>query len=161
MDEEEKDVIQSEIASPIRTEDKEEVITNFLKFTEEEQIQQIKSKAKKGLAKKEYKEGIKSVVSSTTKGYTLSKNHYKEYVSSGSKSGFKDDKVAIWTWNINGINAVLTKQALQEFLDQEYPDIVCFNEIKIDDLKLEERKIKDYIPLRYKQYWNCCKTIKG
>ena len=38
---------------------------------------------------------------------------------------------------------------------------MCFNEIKTDPEKLEERRIKDYVPLRYKHYWNCCTRRKG
>lgn len=50
---------------------------------------------------------------------------------------FKDGKVNIWHWNINGINAVMNKGMLQHFLDTADPDIVSFNEIKIDDQKIE------------------------
>jgi exodeoxyribonuclease-3 len=38
----------------------------------------------------------------------------------------------IISWNINGIRAVL-KKGFIEFLEQENPDIVCLQEIKIDD----------------------------
>jgi exonuclease III len=39
-------------------------------------------------------------------------------------------------WNINGVNAVLTKGVLQDFLDQTNPDILCFNETKIGEEKI-------------------------
>lgn len=55
----------------------------------------------------------------------------------------------------------MTKGHLQEFLDAEDPDILCFNEIKTDDEKLVERRIKEHIPKRYKQFWHCCKSRKG
>lgn len=60
--------------------------------------------------------------------------------------GFKDGKVNIWHWNINGVNAVLTKGSLQHFFDKANPDIVCFNEIKIDEEKLEKIGVKNFIP---------------
>lgn len=64
-------------------------------------------------------------------------------------------------WNVNGINSVLTKGALQEIFDNKDPDIICFNEIKIDQEKLNAGRVKETIPLRYSQYWNCCKGRKG
>ena len=93
--------------------------------------------------------------------YEYSKKHSLKYDGGESESGFKDDKVSIWLWNINGINAVLTKNSLQKFLDEEDPDVICFNETKIDEVKLNEVRIQDYIPLRYIQYWNCCTSKKG
>ncbi len=36
----------------------------------------------------------------------------------------------IYSWNVNGLRAVLNKNALQEFLQNENPDIVCLQEIK-------------------------------
>jgi exodeoxyribonuclease-3 len=38
---------------------------------------------------------------------------------------------------------------------------LCFNEIKIDEDKLNSAGIKSAIPLKYHQYWNCCKSKKG
>lgn len=91
----------------------------------------------------------------------MPKCYDKEYDGGKSISGFKGDKISLWTWNVNGINAVLTKKALQEFLDNEEPDILCFNEIKTDDEKLDERGVKTAIPKQYHQFWNCCKIKKG
>jgi exodeoxyribonuclease-3 len=36
----------------------------------------------------------------------------------------------IYSWNVNGIRAVITKGALSTFLDKEKPDILCLQEIK-------------------------------
>ncbi|MFA5004081.1 MAG: exodeoxyribonuclease III [Candidatus Saccharimonadales bacterium] len=36
----------------------------------------------------------------------------------------------IYSWNVNGIRAVLRKDALQPFLDKEQPDILCLQETK-------------------------------
>jgi exonuclease III len=55
----------------------------------------------------------------------------------------------------------LTKGKLQELLDKEDPDILCLLEIKTYDDKLKELSIKDCIPRRYKQYWNCCQVKNG
>lgn len=88
--------------------------------------------------------------------YELPRSFHKPH-----EGKFKNGKVSIWHWNINGINSVLTKGAFQGFLDQEDPDIVCLNEIKIDDEKLEKTKLRSYLPKRYHQYWNCSKARKG
>ena len=45
---------------------------------------------------------------------------------------FSNNKVSIWHWNVNGINAVLTKGSFQKFIDSTNPDILCLNETKID-----------------------------
>jgi exodeoxyribonuclease III len=33
--------------------------------------------------------------------------------------------------------------------------------VKTDDEKLVERRIKEHMPKRYKQYWHCCTMKKG
>jgi len=39
--------------------------------------------------------------------------------------------------------------------------ILCLNEIKVDDEKLEKMGYHKHIPDCYEQYWNCCKVKKG
>ena len=36
----------------------------------------------------------------------------------------------IFSWNVNGLRAVLNKGALQEFIEKEQPDILCVQETK-------------------------------
>ena len=36
----------------------------------------------------------------------------------------------IYSWNVNGLRAVLRKGALQQFLEEQQPDILCMQEIK-------------------------------
>lgn len=36
----------------------------------------------------------------------------------------------LYSWNVNGLRAVLNKGALQKFLDEEKPDVLCLQEIK-------------------------------
>lgn len=38
--------------------------------------------------------------------------------------------VKIYSWNVNGIRAVIRKELFQPFVDQEKPDIICLQEIK-------------------------------
>lgn len=76
--------------------------------------------------------------------YNLPKSYH--FTHEHEDGRFKDGKVNIWHWNVNGINAVLTKGSLQHFLDRANPDIVCFNEIKIDEEKLQKLGVRDFIP---------------
>lgn len=76
--------------------------------------------------------------------YSLPMNYH---ATNDHKDGsFKDGLVNIWHWNINGLNAVLTRGDLQHFFDVANPDIVCFNETKIDEEKLYRLRINEYLP---------------
>ena len=58
----------------------------------------------------------------------------------------------LFSWNINGLRAVLRKGALQQFLKDHQPDILCLQEIKCkpDQLDLfEADALKDY-----QIFWN-------
>ena len=57
-------------------------------------------------------------------------------------------QIKIYSWNVNGIRAVIKKDALLPFLHAEKPDILCLQEMKgnRDQVDLE-------IP-GYTQYWN-------
>lgn len=61
-------------------------------------------------------------------------------------------KLRLYSWNVNGLRAVLRKNALQEFLEQEKPDVLCLQEIKCNPSQL------DLIELNalkgYKIFWN-------
>lgn len=57
----------------------------------------------------------------------------------------------IYSWNVNGVRAVLRKGALQDFIAAERPDILCLQEIKA---KLEQVEYK--FP-GYKVFWNPAK----
>ena len=51
---------------------------------------------------------------------------------------FPSEKVHIWHWNINGLKSVVDKGLLQKFMKETNPDIVCFNEIKTDEEKIQK-----------------------
>ena len=54
----------------------------------------------------------------------------------------------IYSWNVNGIRAVLKKGALQQFLDEYKPDILCLQEIKAKPEQV------DFDFKGYKVFWN-------
>ena len=69
--------------------------------------------------------------------------------------------MSIWHWNINGLNAILERGDLQEFLKKADPTIICFNEIKVDVEKMDKMNYHKQIPSEYEQFWNFCRVKKG
>ncbi len=57
----------------------------------------------------------------------------------------------IFSWNVNGLRAVLRKGALQQFLEEQHPDILCLQEIKAKPEQV------DYDFPGYKVLWNPAK----
>lgn len=54
----------------------------------------------------------------------------------------------IFSWNINGLRAVLKKGSLATFLEAENPDILCLQEIKCKPDQI------DFNPKGYEVFWN-------
>lgn len=54
----------------------------------------------------------------------------------------------IYSWNINGIRAVVRKELFKPFIDQEQPDILCLQETKAEQGQAEIDL------LDYEEYWN-------
>jgi len=61
----------------------------------------------------------------------------------------------IFSWNINGIRAVIKKGEFQKFFEKYQPDIVCFQETKA-----EQGQAEIDLP-DYEEYWNSSKAKKG
>jgi len=74
---------------------------------------------------------------------------------------FDNDIVKIYSWNINGIRPSIHNEYLLKFLKSHKPDVICLNEIRIDDATLIKDKLRSYIPKEYAQFYNCCKVKKG
>jgi exodeoxyribonuclease-3 len=62
------------------------------------------------------------------------------------------------SWNVNGIRAVWKKEALQNLLKEEKPDILCIQEIKAEESQLTEEQKS---PLGYKAVFESAKNRKG
>lgn len=54
----------------------------------------------------------------------------------------------IYSWNVNGLRAVLRKGTLQDFITKEHPDILCLQEIKA-----KPSQILIDLP-DYQEFWN-------
>lgn len=61
----------------------------------------------------------------------------------------------IYSWNVNGIRAVVRKGELQKFLDTYNPDILCLQETKAEQGQAE------FDAADYEEYWNSSRTKKG
>jgi exodeoxyribonuclease-3 len=61
----------------------------------------------------------------------------------------------IYSWNVNGIRAVVRKGAFQEFMTEHQPDILCLQETKAEQGQAEI-DLPDYI-----EYWNSSQAKKG
>jgi len=61
----------------------------------------------------------------------------------------------IFSWNVNGIRAVLRKGELQTFMSKYRPDILCLQETKAEQGQAE------YDFPEYEEYWNSSRTKKG
>ena len=69
----------------------------------------------------------------------------------------------IVSWNVNGLRPLLNKEELDQLVKNENPDIVCFNEIKIDQDTIKSLNLDKKFNDKYKFncYWNCSTEKKG
>jgi len=61
----------------------------------------------------------------------------------------------LYSWNVNGIRAVVNKGTFQEFITKHQPDILCLQETKAE----QGQAVID-MP-GYEEYWNSASTKKG
>lgn len=61
----------------------------------------------------------------------------------------------IYSWNINGMRAVVRKGEIQKFMEEHQPDVVCFQETKA-----EQGQAEIDFP-EYEEYWNSSRAKKG
>lgn len=57
----------------------------------------------------------------------------------------------IYSWNVNGIRSVAAKGALDTFIKQEQPDVICFQETKAQESQLTLEYPE------YEKFWNSAK----
>ena len=73
----------------------------------------------------------------------------------------KGKEIRIYSWNVNGIRAVIDKGYFDFFIKQEDPDILCLNETKINLETLEKTKIDKLYKEKYLSFWNCSEEKNG
>jgi exodeoxyribonuclease III len=62
--------------------------------------------------------------------------------------GWRCKEMKLYSWNVNGIRAVLKKGLFQPFLEAHKPDVLCLQETKA-----ERGQIEIDLP-GYHEYWN-------
>lgn len=65
------------------------------------------------------------------------------------------EKMKIYSWNVNGIRAVVKKGEFQKFIAKHKPDILCLQETKA-----EQGQAEIDLP-EYEEYWNSSRSKKG
>ncbi|TAH31872.1 exodeoxyribonuclease III [Candidatus Saccharibacteria bacterium] len=65
------------------------------------------------------------------------------------------EHMKLYSWNVNGIRAVVRKGELQTFLSEQQPDILCLQETKAEQGQAE------FDASGYEEYWNSSRTKKG
>jgi hypothetical protein len=59
------------------------------------------------------------------------------------------ENFSVFSWNVNGASGQLQKGTLATFLKEHNPMILCLNETKIDDEKIDSKNIHAGIPSSY------------
>ena len=73
----------------------------------------------------------------------------------------EDKLIKIIHWNINGLRPLLRKRELDDLIKEEDPDIICFNETKIDNELIEKLNLRNLFNKTYKSFWYCPEEKKG
>ena len=68
---------------------------------------------------------------------------------SSSMEDFADAKADVWCWNVNGVNSVIEKGVLQQFIAKNDPTVLCLNETKTDIDKIDKKMLYDKIGQGY------------
>ena len=150
---------------------------NDKEMTEEEKVQKkypeikdkiknIRSKSKsKSKSKDKEKKGKKEklkIAQLTLESFGVKSNI--EDPSTKKYPKFPEDinkLIKIIHWNINGIRPLLRKRELDDLIKEEDPDIICFNETKIDYELIEKLNLRNIFNKTYKSFWYCPEEKKG
>ena len=73
----------------------------------------------------------------------------------------KQREIDLWTWNVNGVSALIQKGIFREFMRANNPTVLCLNETKTTVERLNSEFIYTEVPASYTQFWNCSTARKG
>ena len=146
--------------------DEEIKIKKYPKIKEKNSKRKSKSKSKSRSKSKSKDKKIKKekpkIAQLTLESFGIKSNienpSLKEYPQ------FPDDEnkiIKIIHWNVNGIRPLLRKKELDDLIKEEDPDIICFNETKIDNELIEKLNLKNIFNKIYKSFWYCPEEKKG
>ena len=94
------------------------------------------------------------------------KSKEKKTNDSKKTSSFPSDEnqqIKIVCWNIAGLRSLFQKNDFDILIKEENPDIICFNETKVDEELIAKMNYKKMFKEKYNfhSYWNCCVEKKG
>jgi len=64
--------------------------------------------------------------------------------------------ISLFSWNVNGLRAVLRKGNLREFIEKYEPDVLMMQETKISEQQIEENKLREEFA-GYEQFYSFAK----
>ena len=130
------------------------------KKEQKEEAPQIKSSKKIQEQKEESKEeqGPKIRSRSRSKSHEKgSKDKEKREKNTNSFPSDENKLIKIISWNVAGLRQILPTKELDKLIQEENPDIICFNETKMDEETIEKMKLRKIFKEKYgfHSYWNC------
>ena len=103
-----------------------------------------KSKSKSKSKDKKIKKEKPKIAQLTLESFGIKSNIENPSLKEYPKFPDDDNKIIkIIHWNVNGIRPLLRKRELDDLIKEEDPDIICFNETKIDNDLIEKLNLKN------------------
>ena len=139
---------------------KEEVISQKkeLKFKKKEENTKLRSKSNSKDKKTKKQKSQKQQLTLELFGVKSNIDPLKKFPK------FPEDEnklIKIIHWNINGLRPLLRRKELDNLIKEEDPDIICFNETKIDNELIEKLNLRNLYYKIYKSFWYCPDEKKG
>jgi len=115
---------------------------------------------KRATTEEEEAEDNKSIDGGDDGGVTIDASHVTREVLTEVPLADGQTYLKIMSWNVNGLRALVAKQksVLIALVEKHKPDILCFQETKIQDNAIDEY---DGLLDGYESYWNCSTVKKG
>lgn len=143
------------------SEESEEYNKNNKKQSKSKSHSKSKSRSK-SKSKEKRKKNIKVKSQLTLESFGIksnlenpSKKEYPKFPNDENK------KIKIVHWNVNGLRPLLRKKELDNLIQEEDPDFICFNETKIDYEIIEKLNLNNIFNKTYKSFWYCPNEKKG
>jgi len=131
---------------------------------EKAQTQKLKSPIKKEEPKEESEKRSRSR-SRSKSPKKEEKSIYKDKEQKNMASFPTDENqlIKVIMWNVAGLRAFLQKKDIDNLIKEENPDIICFNETKMDEELIEKLNLKKMFQekFNFNSYWYCCTEKKG
>ena len=131
---------------------------------EKAQTQKLKSPIKKEEPKEESEKRSRSR-SRSKSPKKEEKSIYKDKEQKNMATFPTDENqlIKVIMWNVAGLRAFLQKKDIDNLIKEENPDIICFNETKMDEELIEKLNLKKMFQekFNFNSYWYCCTEKKG